>query len=142
MKQVRTEIEIEAAPEQVWQVLTRWSEWSAWNPLLHRAAGRLGVGETVEIAFQGPGEKEVGARCTVVELEPGHTWTWTYSIVAPLLFRGEHTFTVEPAGPGRTRFAHRETFKGLLVPFFVDEAKTTHGFGAMDSALKGQVEQG
>ena len=136
MRQVRTEIEIEATPERVWQVLTNWPEWSAWNPLLHRAEGRLGMSETVEIAFQGPGEKEVCTQCTVVELEPGHTWTWTYSVVAPLLFRGEHTFAVEPDGPGRTRFAHCETFRGLLVPFFVDEAKTEADFEAMDRALE------
>ena len=102
--------------------------------------GRLGVGEAVEIAFRGPGEKEVSARCTVVELEPGHTWTWTYSLVLPLLFRGGHTFTVEPSSSGRTRFAHCETFKGLLVPFFVDEAKTGSDFEAMDRALKERVQ--
>jgi len=139
MKQVRTEIEIDATPERVWQVLTDYAEWSAWNPLLYRAVGRLDVGETIEIAFQGPGEKEVSARCTVVELEPDHTWTWTYSIISPLLFRGEHTFTVEPSNSGHTRFAHCETFKGLLAPFFVDETETGRGFEGMDRALKERV---
>lgn len=140
MKQVRTEIEIDAAPERVWQVLTDYAGWSEWNPLLYRAVGRLGVGEGVEIAFHGPGSKEVSVKCTVVNLEPQRAWSWTYSVISPLLFRGEHSFTVEPIDAGRTRFAHREVFKGWLAPLFVNEAETKHGFEAMDRALKAQAE--
>jgi len=43
VKQVRTEIEIDASPERVWQVLTDVAGWSTWNPLLYRAIGRLGA---------------------------------------------------------------------------------------------------
>ncbi len=141
MKQVRTEIEINASPERVWQVLTDFAGWSTWNPLLYRAIGRLGVGERVEIAFKGPNSKEVCAQCTVVNLEAQRAWSWKYSIALPLLFRGMHRFTVEPSDSGRTRFAHREEFKGLLAPFFVNEAETERGFAAMDKALKAQAEQ-
>ena len=141
MKQVRTEIEIDAPPERVWQVLTDYAGWSEWNPLLYRAVGQLGMGEQVEIAFDGPGAKKVRAQCTVVDLEPQRAWAWTYSVVLPLLFRGVHRFTVEPGHSGRTRFAHREEFKGLLVPLFVKEAETQRGFEAMDRALKARVEQ-
>jgi hypothetical protein len=141
MKTVGTEIEINAAPDQVWQVLTDYAGWSEWNPLLYRAVGRLAEGERVEIAFQGPGSKEVNARCTISKLEPQRAWSWTYSIISPLLFRGEHRFGVEPTGSGRTRFAHREAFKGLLVPLFVNEAETQRGFEGMDRALKARVEQ-
>jgi hypothetical protein len=142
MKQVGTEIEIDATPERVWQVLTDYAGWSEWNPLLYRAVGRLGVGERVEIAFQGPGSKEVSAPCTVINVEPKRAWTWTYSIISPLLFRGEHSFAVEPTDSGQvSRFAHTELFKGLLVPLFVNEAETRRGFEGMDRALKARVEQ-
>jgi hypothetical protein len=141
VKQVRTEIEIDATPERVWHVLTDYAGWSEWNPLLYRAAGRLGVGERVEIAFQGSGSKEINAQCTVVNLEPQRAWSWTYSIISPLLFRGEHSFAVELIDSGRTRFAHHEVFKGLLVPLVLNEAETKRGFQAMDRALKAQVER-
>jgi hypothetical protein len=125
----------------VWQILTDYAGWSAWNPLLYRAIGRLEMGEQVEIAFQGPGSKEVRVQCTVVNLEPQRAWSWTYSIILPLLFRGVHSFTVESCDSGRTRFAHCEEFRGLLVPLFVNEAETKRGFEEMDRALKAQVER-
>jgi hypothetical protein len=128
VKQVGTEIEIDATPEQVWQIRTDYAGWSAWNPLLYRAVGQLAVGEQIEIAFQGPGSKEVFIQCTVVNLTPERTWSWTYSTALPLLCRGVHSFTVEPSDSGRTRFAHREEFKRLLVPLLVNDAETQRGF--------------
>jgi hypothetical protein len=141
MKDVRTRIEIAAPPERVWGILTDFARWSEWNPWLYRADGNAGLGEQVELFFQGPNSKEMSVRCTIVDLEPNREWRWKYHVGSPLLFRGEHRFTIEPAGPNRAAFAHREVFNGLLVPLFWNEAETRRGFEAMDSALKARAER-
>ena len=141
MKEVRTEIEIDAPAERVWQILTDFDQWSEWNPFLYRAEGRAGQGEQVELFFERSGAKEMKLNCTITKLEPEHEWIWKYHIVWSGLFRGEHSFAVEKIDENHSRFLQREVFNGLLVPMFLKEAETTSGFVAMDKALKARAEQ-
>jgi hypothetical protein len=141
MKEVETDIEIQASPELVWQILTDFTNWSEWNPFLYRAAGQVGLDEQVTIYFQGPGKKETSMRCTIFRLEPEREWIWKGHVLAPFLFRIEHSFTIEPMEADRVRFIQRETFNGLLAPFVVKEAETTKGYQKMDQALKARAEQ-
>ena len=46
MKELRTEIEINAPAERVWQILTDPAHFSDWNPFIHMPAG---LGELVKI---------------------------------------------------------------------------------------------
>lgn len=44
MKELRTEIEIKAPPEKVWEILTDLARYPEWNPFFHHAVGTLKVG--------------------------------------------------------------------------------------------------
>jgi len=48
MKELRTEIVVQALPEMVWLVLTELDKWTGWNPFTHRAVGKAKVGEKAE----------------------------------------------------------------------------------------------
>ena len=50
MKELRTEIEIQASPEKVWAILTDLSKYPEWNPFIHKAIGQAKVGEKVDIS--------------------------------------------------------------------------------------------
>ena len=52
MKELRTEIEIQATPDKVWQVLTSLDKYPEWNPFIHHAIGKAKVGEKVDITFR------------------------------------------------------------------------------------------
>jgi hypothetical protein len=58
------------------------------------------------------------------------------------VFDGEHVFELEPLDTGGTRFVHRESFRGILVPPLAKtlDTKTRRGFEAMNQALKDEVE--
>ena len=141
MKEVRSEIEIQAPSERVWQILTDFDNWSEWNPFLTQASGTAALGEQVNITFQGPGSKETSLCCTIQTLHQGREWMWDFHAISPVLFRGEHSFAIEPIDGSRVRFVQREVFKGLLVPFLVKETDTLRGYKAMDGALKARAEQ-
>lgn len=49
MKELCTEIEIQASPERVWQALTNLDKYPEWNPFIHHAVGKAKVGEVVVI---------------------------------------------------------------------------------------------
>ena len=52
MKELRTEIVIQASPENVWKILTDLENYPRWNPFIRHAIGKAEVGETVDIDFE------------------------------------------------------------------------------------------
>lgn len=142
MKELRTEIEIQASPEKVWQILTNLGEYPQWNPFIHHAIGTAKVGEKVDITFRS-GSKEMTLHCTVVKVEPNRELRWKYHVILPALFSGEHSFVIEPIDNNRVRFVDREIFNGLLVSSQARDIDTNskHGFEAMDKALKARAEK-
>jgi hypothetical protein len=141
MKELRTEIEIQASPEKVWQVLTDLDRYPEWNPFIHHAIGKAEVGGKVDITFKS-GSKEMTLHCTVIKAEPNKELRWRYHVGLPFLFKGEHSFVIEPVGENRVRFIDREVFTGLLVPLQAEDIDTNsrQGFEAMDKALKARAE--
>ncbi|UCH60833.1 MAG: SRPBCC domain-containing protein [Anaerolineales bacterium] len=142
MRENRDEIIIQAAPEEVWDVLTDLGKHAEWNPLIYRAEGKIELGEGVRLAAKS-GSIDMNYNCSVVKVEPNREFQWKWHIVFPFLFRGEHTFTIEPIDGKSIRFINVEIFKGILVPLFTNFLATDgkDGMVAMDEALKDRVEQ-
>jgi hypothetical protein len=141
MKELRTEIEIQATPDQVWQVLTSLDQYPEWNPFIHHAIGKAKVGEKVDITFRS-GSKEMTLHCIVVKVEPNKELRWKYHVMLPFLFSGEHSFIIEQIEGNQIRFIDREIFNGLLVSTQAKDIDThsKQGFEAMDKALKARAE--
>jgi hypothetical protein len=141
MKELRTEIIINASPEKVWQVLTDLEKYPEWNPFICHAIGKAEIGKTVDIDFQ-PDGKGLKLHCTVARFQSNRELSWKYHVTHPFLFRGEHIFTVEPLGENSVRFIDREEFNGLLV--FTQakdiDTNTKIGFEAMNKALQARAE--
>jgi hypothetical protein len=139
---LRTEIQIQAPPEKIWQILIDLAKYPVWNPFITQAIGRVEVGARVEITVPS-GSKEMKLHCRVIKAEPRQVLCWKYHVISPLLFRGEHSFTIEPMGSNYVRFVDQEIFNGLLVPMQAKEidSSSRQGFEAMDKALKIRAEQ-
>ena len=142
MKELRTEIIIQASPEKVWQTLTNLDKYPEWNPFIHHAIGKAKVGEKVDITFRS-GSKEMTLHCVIVKAAPNQELCWKYHVMIAGLFRGEHSFIIEPMGTDRVRFIDREIFNGLLVPLQAKDidSHSRRGFEEMDRALKIRAEQ-
>jgi hypothetical protein len=142
MKELRTEIEIQATPEKVWQVLTTLDQYPEWNPFIHHALGIAKLGEKVNITFRS-GSKDTTLHCTVVKEEPNRELCWKYHVIFPGLWSGQHSFTIEPMGTNRVRFIDKEIFTGLLIPLQAKDIDTNsrRDFSEMDKALKAKAEQ-
>lgn len=141
MKSIRTDIHIEAPPERVWQILTDFARYPAWNPLIPRAEGDVREGSRLTVRIELPDGPGMTIRPTLVRVEPNRALAWKGGLLVPKLFDGEHLFELHPADGG-TRFVQRENFGGLLVPLVWGslEAPTRQGFIAMNEALKQKAE--
>ena len=142
MKEINYEVEIQASPEEVWQVLTDLDEYADWNPLLHDAVGKVQQGEKVDVTFQTASKKGT-LHCKVIKVEQNRELRWKYHVLLPGLFKGEHIFTIEPIEEKRVRFIDREIFNGLFVPLLAKDIDTNskEAMEAMDKALKARVEK-
>ena len=140
--QLRTEVEIRATPERVWEILTDFNAYSDWNPFIPRIAGPLAVGARLDAHLRPPGGRGMRFRPTVLAAAPARELRWLGHLGVPGLFDGEHGFRIEPLGPDRVRFVQEERFTGLLVPLFARslDGPTRAGFEAMNRALKDRAE--
>ena len=143
MKELRTEIEIQASDKQVWQLLTDFASFPQWNPFIREAKGEAKVGARPVIHLQPSGASGMTFKPTVLKVEPNRELSWLGHLLMPGLFDGEHTFTIETLEANRVRFTQREVFTGLLVPLFARslDADTRRGFEEMNQALKSRAEQ-
>jgi hypothetical protein len=142
-KQLHTEVEIEATPDRVWEVLTDFAAYHDWNPFIVRAAGRAVPGTRLELHMRLSSRRPTTIRPEVLEADPGRRLRWLGRMLAPGVFDGEHTFTIQPAGSGRVRLTQHEEFRGLLAPLVLKliGKPTLASFHRMNQALKTRVEQ-
>ena len=143
MLEINTTIDIAAAPERVWHILTDFAAYPAWNPSM-RVSGVPRAGERLQFVTLKPsGERGLSFRPTVLAAEPGRELRWLGHLIMPGLFDGEHAFLIEPLGPDRVRLTQREHFTGFLVPLFARMrlyADTRRNFIATNEALKARAE--
>ena len=143
MKELRTEIEIQASAERVWGLLTDFASFPQWNPFIRWAKGEARLGARLEIRIQPSGAGGITFKPTVIKLETMRELRWLGRLVMPGLFDGEHIFNIEPLGQQHVRFTQREIFRGLFVPLLARDldTNTLRGFKEMNGALKARAEQ-
>jgi hypothetical protein len=136
-----TEIEIEATPECVWDVLTDLSEYHKWNPFILAGSGQVEVGDRIEVRIAPPEGSEMTFRPVVTEATRPMALEWLGTLGVRGLFDGRHRFELQPVVAG-TRLIHSEEFTGVLAPVVAKllHEKTKLGFEAMNAAMKNRVE--
>ncbi|WP_328894615.1 SRPBCC domain-containing protein [Streptomyces sp. NBC_00236] len=141
-----TSIEMEASPDEVWQVLTDLPAYPQWNPFLISArvtseGGRLEEGATLRNVMR---DRTGDSTFTpeVLTLEPGRELRWLGKMGPGWIADGEHRFVIEEIGGGRVRLTQSESFTGVAVPFYEGRLRndTLPQFRAMNEALARRVE--
>ncbi|HEX3268824.1 MAG TPA: SRPBCC family protein [Gaiellaceae bacterium] len=55
MKEISTEIEIEATPDRVWQVVSDFDAYPDWNPFTRDICGKAERGSKLKVRIESPG---------------------------------------------------------------------------------------
>ncbi len=139
---VTTTIDIEAAPELVWQELADLAGHADWNPFIVQATGQLEPGGRLDIQLRPPDGKGMRFRPTVTVLDEGRTLEWLGRLGIPGLFDGRHRFELHATATG-TRLVHQEQFSGIFVRAARRslDGSTRAGFELMNEALRARVLQ-
>lgn len=143
MRQIETQIEINATSEAVWKLITDLDGFGRWNPFIKSASGEVKRGSKLDVQIEPPGAKPMTFKPTVLKVDPGREYRWRGRLVIPGIFDGEHIFEITPLDTDRVRFTQRERFSGVLVPLFwkMLDINTRQGFEDMNTALKNLAER-
>ncbi|MDW3646590.1 MAG: SRPBCC domain-containing protein [Bacteroidia bacterium] len=135
--ELKTTIRIEASPEVVWQILTDFDAYPAWNPFIKKLEGEVSLGEKIRVEIT-----DMKFKPKILAFDPRKKLEWIGRFLMPGIVDGRHYFILEDNGDGSTSFIHGEYFKGLLVPFLKKKlmGETRAGFEAMNQALKKRAE--
>lgn len=144
MAEIRTEIEIDAAPERVWEVLTDFEAYPEWNPHVTSIVGEARLDAQLTARMKAFGGRGVTMKPRVVRFDEAKEFRWIGRLLLPRVFDGEHIFELHPLDGGGTRFVQREEFRGVLVwPLLrMVRSESEKGFMAMNEALKARAEAG
>jgi hypothetical protein len=142
MKELHSEIEIDASAERVWGVLTDFASYPQWNPFIRRISGELKVGERLDVRLEPPDSRGITMRPTVLRAEPNRLMRWVGHLLVPGLFDEEHSLAIHPLEENRVRFVQHEAFKGVFVRLLARslDTNTLRGFEEMNGALKERAE--
>lgn len=139
--ELRTEVQIDRSPQQVWEVLMDFSRYHEWNPFITSIEGNVSEGSRLDVTLSPPEGSEMTFRPTVVLAKQPNEFRWLGHLWFKGLFDGEHFFQCHELESGRTRFVHGENFEGLLVRFVGNTlTRVARGFVYMNEALKKRVE--
>ena len=128
---------IDAAPEQVWRLLSDASGYGRWNRAVLSIEGKIAAGETVSLVSIANPKRTF--RLHVTEMRAPSRMVWRDGM--PLrLFTGERTYRVEPR-EGVTHFEMTEEYTGLLAGAFTKAIPDlTESFNLFADSLKNAAE--
>jgi hypothetical protein len=143
LKEIRTEIQIDASAQKSWQVLTDFVKFPEWNPIIQQIRGKAEVGSRLEIHLHTVKGKIRVYQPTVTRVEPNHELRWIGKSFIPGFFNGERIFNIQSISRDSVLFLHSEIFSGFAVFIAGNLVKSDilESFDKMNIAFKKRVEQ-
>jgi hypothetical protein len=142
-KEISTEIEINAPPSRVWQILTDFKNYQTWNPFIKKISGIPARNEKLEVHMPDPRGGTMMFTPDVLVAERERELRWLGRSEGDV-FNGEHRFLIEPIenNNNKVRFTQSEKFTGSMVASLEGWLDTAvkQNFEDMNRALKQRAE--
>ena len=139
--ELRSEIEIRAPVELVWEVLTNLRAYGEWNPFIVEAEGQMREGAVIGTTVNFPGNRERNFRRRVVKLTPMTELRWSWTALLRAMAYSEQFFQLRALSDDRVRLAVGENLAGLFMPRTQrDLSRVSQGLTLMCQAIKRRAE--
>ncbi|KAG0273120.1 hypothetical protein BGZ95_011059 [Linnemannia exigua] len=139
MKENKASITIEAAPSDVWDVLTDLDSYHDWNPMFISAKGKIAEGESLHIKMRLPVRMFCGAPLSyswsprIIKVEPNSCLEWFAPAGVKGFIDGTHYFQLTSTQDGTvTEFTQGKRYSGWGTGLY-------SGFGTMEDARRGFI---
>ena len=142
MKTLSTDIKIRAKPEKVWDILTKFSDYQKWNPVMTKIIGEASLGKKIEVHIHTIKGKNRIYHPTITKFDINKELRWQGRSFLPGIFEGERIFEIKEISSEEISLIHLEVFRGIGVKLMgnrLDE-DLRQSFQAMNIALKARAE--
>jgi hypothetical protein len=138
---VEHRIGVQAPAEIVWEVVSDFSTWPAWNPLYRKAEGQLKIGTALTLEQHLPGEPAKVIAPIVQDWVPFEQLHWRSSRLGGFVTAIRY-LEIENMGEANATFSNGELFMGLLLRFVSrDERRRLRAaFTQMGEAVRDRAE--
>jgi hypothetical protein len=142
MKEIYTEIEINASAKVVWDILMDFEDFTNWNPFMKQISGNPQVGSRIQVFLQPPNSRGMTFKPEILEYKPEIKLRWIGNTLIPKIFDGEPNLIIKKINKDKVLFIQKERFTGILVPILGGLLKNSMlGFEMMNKALKKEAEK-
>jgi hypothetical protein len=100
VRELRAEIDIDATPDRVWEVLTDFPAYPEWNPFITSIAAGPNPVQRWKCGSRRRGPKP-GRKPRVLVAEPKRELRWLGRVLTAGIFDGEHSLRIEPMDDSR-----------------------------------------
>lgn len=142
MKNIETEIMINASIKKVWEILMDFREYPQWNPFILKIEESSKKDDGLSILVKTGKNKSMEFQPTILKREVEKELRWLGHLYVNGLFDGEHYFLLKSEGDEKTKFTHGENFSGILSSIILKTIRedSIKGFQSMNLALKERAE--
>ena len=135
---IEHQLDIDAVPETVWQVISDFSHYSQWNPFIVGCECNLAVGNEIVMQVVLGEDKPPRAQTEYIsEVDHGRYFAYTSPKKPTFLLRSFRSHTITALANNRTRYDSGFELHGLLVPLLklVLNKPLQWGFTEMSSGI-------
>lgn len=143
MREVRTEIDINAPKAKVWDILINFDKWAEWNPIVNKAGGSAAMGEALTMTMAGEDGSDAQSYSPVItQFNAPNSFRWNAKMGAAFLFSNDKIVELTETDSG-THLVHSETFSGLMATMMWGKMKegVPPMLNSMNGALKALAEK-
>ena len=143
METIRTKVTVDAPVEVVWEQLTDFESYPAWNPLFRKLEGEPIEGTKGRIHVQRPQGSRKSKRIRFVRVKPTRRLTWTRGHFIPGLLERRHSIAVRSRGKGKTELTQVHLLSGVLarIAYWLNGSRLRRGLAKMNQRLKERIEE-
>lgn len=142
MREIKSEIQIEAPASKVWSVITDFTNWKSWNPIVNQVSGNAASGSKLRVTMKGKDGKDGGSyEPVILDFDAPNHLRWRGKMMAGFLMTNDKIFELKEVNGG-THLVQKETFSGLMVPLFWSKMEkwVPSMLDSMNQALKAKAE--
>lgn len=143
MGELYSQIEVNASPERIGEILIDFTKYPDWNPFIRYIEGNLVEGGKITAYLKPSGANGMKIHPVLLKIRPFRELRWKGHFLIQGIFDGEHVFEIRAIDDQVSLFVQHEYFKGIILPILENMLKkdTIRGFHEMNKALKARAEQ-
>ena len=141
-RELRTGIEIEVPPWDLWNILVDFERYPEWTGLFEFPLGHTDAGKRLRVRIFSRESKYMTFEPMLLRARAPEEFRWKGRLLMRGIFDGEHLFRIVDKGRGDVRFEHSEIFSGFLVPWLWRDldTNTRRVFERFNEDLKRRAE--